>query len=54
MIDLETLERRQAERIQHFRALEALIEQKQREIENINAAPVITPEPTVPRLAVVR
>jgi hypothetical protein len=37
MTHLDTLQRRQDERIQHLQALQALIDQKQREIDNLRA-----------------
>jgi hypothetical protein len=37
MIDLDTLQRRQDQRKQHAQALQALIDEKQRELDNLRA-----------------
>lgn len=37
MIDLDTLQRRQDERIQHLQTLQALIDREQRKIDNLRA-----------------
>lgn len=42
MIDIHTLERRQAERYEHARALQALIDAKQLELDNLRASKVVT------------